>query len=481
MTRLLMLVFVTVAVLAVAQPQDDPAADMRRWLDGQREDFEQYVSEQDRAFAAFLGQAWQEFEVSAGRVRDAEPKPDIAPQAPPEPPPAVTPPTDTPPLPALPPRDTPPPRPAPAPADDVTTIRFLGLDWPLPAPRALGDLPRRPAGPEAAAEAWLALSAIDSAPLLATCDDLAEQRHLGDWGRFLLLEAIADEFYPADTSRRALLHWHLAVRTGLDVRLAHARPGFIVMWASDRAVFQIEFLVRDRTAYYLHDPDGRFARVDALSSYDGQPPASVAPLSFDFRELPQTGPAPVQRTLEWTAGGQPRRAVLTLDRELVAFQATIPQVGLESHFTAPVSAPVLAALADALRDDLAARDQAGRVALLLHVVQTALVYSTDQDQFGREDYLYPDEALFHPACDCEDRAALFAALVRDLLGMDVVGLDYPGHIAAAVALPGEPPGDNFRWRGEVFTVCDPTYIGAGPGRSMPLPTSGGPGVIDTRG
>ena len=481
MTRLLTLALFVIAAHAAAQAQDDPAADMRRWLDGQRDDFRQYVSEQDRAFAAFLGQAWREFEVSAGRVRDAEPKPDDAPHAPPVKPAPTVPPADAPPLPALPERDTPPPRPAPAPDAATITVDFLGLDWPLPAPRSLGDLPRRPAGPDAAADAWLALSGADTAPLLGALDQLADQRRLGDWGRFLLLEAVADRFYPADASRRALLHWHLAVRAGLDVRLAHARPGFVVMWASDRAVFQIEFLVRDRTAYYLHDPDGRFARVDALSSYDGQPPATVAPLTFDFRQLPETGPAPVQRTLEWTAGGQPRQAVVALDRELVAFQATIPQVGLESHFAAPVSAPVLAALADALHDDLAARDQNGRVALLLHVVQTALVYSTDQDQFGYEDYLYPDETLFHPACDCEDRAVLFAALVRDLLGLDVVGLDYPGHIAAAVAMPGEPPGDNFRWRGAVFTVCDPTYIGAGPGRSMPLPASGGPGVIDTRG
>jgi len=107
------------------------------------------------------------------------------------------------------------------------------------------------------------------------------------------------------------------------------------------------------------------------------------------------------------------------------------------------------------------------VRLLLHFVQTALPYATDQEQFGEEDYLYPDETLFYPASDCEDRSALLAALVRLLVGLPVVGLDYPGHIALAVALPQEVPGDRFTWREVVYTVCDPTYIGAALGQTMP--------------
>ena len=118
------------------------------------------------------------------------------------------------------------------------------------------------------------------------------------------------------------------------------------------------------------------------------------------------------------------------------------------------------------------------MAVLLHFLQTALPYRTDLEQFGYEDYLYPDETLYYPACDCEDRAVLFAVLVRELVGLDVVGLDYPGHIAAGVALPGDVPGDRFTWRDVRFTVCDPTYIGAGLGRSMPIPGSQQPGIID---
>ena len=43
-----------------------------------------------------------------------------------------------------------------------------------------------------------------------------------------------------------------------------------------------------------------------------------------------------------------------------------------------------------------------------------------------------DEPLFYPYSDCEDHSVLFAYLVRELPGLEVIGLDYPGHVATAV-------------------------------------------------
>lgn len=77
------------------------------------------------------------------------------------------------------------------------------------------------------------------------------------------------------------------------------------------------------------------------------------------------------------------------------------------------------------------------ISLLLpskHVVYGApyIKVLTRKDQFGREKYFFAEETLFYPLSDCEDRAIFFAILIRNLLGLDVIGLDYPGHIATAV-------------------------------------------------
>jgi hypothetical protein len=57
--------------------------------------------------------------------------------------------------------------------------------------------------------------------------------------------------------------------------------------------------------------------------------------------------------------------------------------------------------------------------------------------------------------------------VRDLLGLNVILVFYPGHLATAVEFNTPIEGDYILLNGKHFTVCDPTYIGAPPGATMP--------------
>jgi hypothetical protein len=58
-------------------------------------------------------------------------------------------------------------------------------------------------------------------------------------------------------------------------------------------------------------------------------------------------------------------------------------------------------------------------------------------------------------------------MIRDLLGLDVVLLYYPGHLATAVCFNDDVQGDYLVIGGKKYIVCDPTYIGASIGRTMP--------------
>lgn len=94
-------------------------------------------------------------------------------------------------------------------------------------------------------------------------------------------------------------------------------------------------------------------------------------------------------------------------------------------------------------------------------------YKTDEAQFGIERTLFAEEMYYYPYSDCEDRSILFARLVKDLLGLDVVLLYYPAHIAAAVCFKGEVKGDYMQLGNKRYVICDATYIGAGVGEAMP--------------
>jgi hypothetical protein len=119
------------------------------------------------------------------------------------------------------------------------------------------------------------------------------------------------------------------------------------------------------------------------------------------------------------------------------------------------------ALYTQLQPLVAGKSQQEAANLLLNFVQTAFDYATDGEQFGYEKPFFPDETFFYPYCDCEDRAMLFSTLVKDLLGLDAVLLDYPNHIASAARFPEEIPGEYVQLNdGDKYLICDPTYIGA---------------------
>ncbi len=121
----------------------------------------------------------------------------------------------------------------------------------------------------------------------------------------------------------------------------------------------------------------------------------------------------------------------------------------------------------ALRAAIAGKGEREAANVIISFVQRAFEYKTDDEQFGCERSLFADETFFYPYSDCEDRSILYSVLMRDLLGLDVVLILYPGHLATAVKFNVEVTGDYFTLSDGVYTVCDPTYVGAGVGMSMP--------------
>ena len=108
------------------------------------------------------------------------------------------------------------------------------------------------------------------------------------------------------------------------------------------------------------------------------------------------------------------------------------------------------------------------VDIILNFVQTAFQYQIDEKQFGREKYFFPEEVIGYPYSDCEDRAALFAWLVKRYTGCEVVGVLYPDHLATAVYFGDgvKVPGKGFDQNGKHFVFCDPTYTNAPIGTIM---------------
>lgn len=103
-----------------------------------------------------------------------------------------------------------------------------------------------------------------------------------------------------------------------------------------------------------------------------------------------------------------------------------------------------------------------KVEHLLNWVQTGFIYEYDDKVWGTDRAFFPDETIYYPYADCEDRAILFTRLVRDLVGLDAILVYYPGHLASAIAFNGTESGDYIVLNGRKFTVCDPTFTNGAP-------------------
>ena len=155
------------------------------------------------------------------------------------------------------------------------------------------------------------------------------------------------------------------------------------------------------------------------------------------------------------------------NRNLINFLDSYPRCSIENFVNASLDSLAKQSLYPTLRNLIADKTEEVAANILIDFVQRAFQYKVDDEQFGEERTLFANETLYYPYSDCEDRSLLYATLVRDLLGLDVVLLDYPEHIATAVKFNQDIDGDYMLINDEKYLICDPTYIGATIGICMP--------------
>ncbi|WP_448635760.1 hypothetical protein [Pedobacter panaciterrae] len=86
----------------------------------------------------------------------------------------------------------------------------------------------------------------------------------------------------------------------------------------------------------------------------------------------------------------------------------------------------------------------------------AFLYENDEENFGKEKRLSPEETLFSKYSDCDDRAALFFYLVKEIYNVPMIALLYPTHITMAVQFDTPVGGDPIVYKGKTYSICEPT-------------------------
>lgn len=319
---------------------------------------------------------------------------------------------------------------------------------------------------KACADGWNILSSDSYLPVISQCVEYRDKLRLGDWGYVLFLEKMTTAFFSSSRLNEArLMQMFILTQSGYKVRIARTGERLVLLLPSEEQIFGYSFLTVGRNRYYILD---KSVQQSKFFVFDREFPKEQ---TFSLRIprlplLPLRASAP--RHLQ-SSRDKSLVADISVNRNLIDFYNDYP---LSSRFdmysNASLSDRVKEQLYPELQKSISGKSPSAAANILLHFVQTSLDYKTDDEQFGTERPLFGDETLFYPYSDCEDRAILYSILVRDLLGLDVVFLGYPAHIATAVCFGSEDvAGDYLRIDGSRYTVCDPTYINADIGEAMP--------------
>lgn len=319
--------------------------------------------------------------------------------------------------------------------------------------------------------------------LLYDCLQERKNHNFSDWAYFQMLKVLTDKFYGPNSNVGMLTRAFLYSQSGYKMRLAHDGKSLYMLACTRHFIYNKPFYTLDGEWYFLLDGkeaeslricDAKFAKESSLS------------LQISAEQYLTLNPT-MKRTLR--SKKNPDFVVtISSNKNYIDFFDTYPSSTLDNNYMTRWAMYAETPLEKGIRDQLYSQmrpllqglSQLDAVQQLLWWTQGSidmegtikdadcLMYRYDEDVWGTDRAFFAEETLFYPYNDCEDRSILLSHLVRDLVGLDVVLVHYPGHLAMAVNFTENVGGDYIELNGQKFVVCDPTYIGARVGETMPM-------------
>jgi hypothetical protein len=319
-------------------------------------------------------------------------------------------------------------------------------------------------------KAWKNLSDSKFNNLINDCLKARKDMNLCDWAYLQFLDKVAKACTGNDNNAAVLLKDFLFCQSGYETRLGVCDGHLVMLVATSRGVDIYDHKYFDIDGIHFYPLDCKADNMDiCVAEFPGEKGLSliVGDEQHFASEITQKRHLSSQRYQNVSAQVQ-------TNKELIDFYNTYPQSQKGGDFgtrwqyyaNTPLSETAQEGLYPALRLAITGLNQSDEANIILNFVQTSLVSKYDEEVWGYDRPFFPDETLYYPYCDCEDRAILFSRIVRDIMHLDVILIYYPNHLASAVNFTEEVNGDYLLVNGKKYVVCDPTFIGAPVGRTM---------------
>lgn len=445
-------------------------------------EFQQYKDDRDKEFADLLKKQWSSFQLERSKEPAPVPKPPKQPE-------------------------TLPPAPKQVDADKIPSIQKPTLEIPKEEPNeAPVVITAPPANPlllplqkqinyynislpihyedkmsahcneineQGVSNYWNTLSSSNYPKLIEEINALGNQLQLNDWGYYELVNAIAKNI-TQDENDQTLFCFFMLSHLKFDAKVAKQENRFILMVPFETTIYKKTYLSINNRNYYVMNGNAKGGIYTFKQSFS----ESNKPINLSMDKTIKLGND--YQTKEVYFKQFDKSIPVKFNKNLIAFYNELPMSDLSIFFSSSMDPSTLNSLTKVLMPLLENKNELEAVNIILNFVQKSFDYKTDIDQFGYEKFYFPEDIFYYPYSDCEDRAVLFSHLVKSLLKLEVVGLEYESHAACAVKFNATINGDALTYKGNKYIICDPTYIGASAGMEMPQFAKENPKVIEIK-
>lgn len=298
-------------------------------------------------------------------------------------------------------------------------------------------------------------------PIVKAILSYKEQHKPDDWLFYQLIRKTAQQLSPKaeNYQRYTLYKWFFLSKSGYDATLAIANDRLLFYVQSDENIYNIPFRVRDGKQYVClnyHDYGTIDFEKEKFSEVTLRTPEAQKAFSYKITQLPGFKPGDyLEKDLTFNYYQTDYHFKVKLNPQVKTIFANYPVVDYESYFNIPLSKETYNSLISSLKKNIKGMNTKNGVDYLMRFTRYAFLFEKDTDAFGKEKRMSPEETLLYGQSDCEDRAALFFYLVKEIYNLPMIVLAYPKHVTIAVKFD-KPVGHSIVYNGGKYSVCEPT-------------------------
>ena len=299
-------------------------------------------------------------------------------------------------------------------------------------------------------------------PLVEVLMKYKEKKQLDDWLYYQLIRRTAQYFSPKETNYQqyTLYKWFLLRKSGYDAQLAFADKHLLFYVQSNDNIYDIPLFQKEGKQYVclnIHDIGSiDFSTVQLNKVNIDEAGEEGKSFSYKVNQLPDFKTTVYEeKELVFQYKKKEDRYSIKVDPFTARIFKNYPTVDFASYFNIPLSNASYGSLIPALKKKLKGMRQEKGVEYLMQFTRYAFMYADDEQNFGKEKRMSPEQTLLNDYSDCDDRVALFYYLVKEMYNLPMIVLLYPTHVTLAIAFK-KPIGAAVWHNGRHYSVCEPT-------------------------